>query len=112
MLRMHADRPIDQVAIQPRPAADDGKILLLDRAMLELQGQLVMGPIVAGHEDDAAGVAVEAVDDARTRRPAAALSAGPKWNCSAPARVPDQCPRAGCTTIPGGLLTTTSSSSW
>ena len=39
------------------------------------------------------------------------LRLGPKWNCSALTSVPDQCPRAGCTTMPGGLLTTTRSSS-
>ena len=74
-------------------------------------GELVVGLVGAGDEDHAAGVAVEAMDDARPQWPAAAAEAGPKWNCKAPASVPDQCPRAGWTTMPGGLLTTTRSSS-
>ena len=45
------------------------------------------------------------------RGTAAALTRGPNWNCKAPATIP-ACPCAGWTTMPAGLLTTTSSSSW
>ena len=110
-VRMEPDRAIDDVAIPLRTARDQGEILLLDRTHGELFGQLGMGLIVAGDENHAAGVAVEAVDNARPARPAAGAEGGAKMELQAPASVPDQCPRAGCTTMPGGLLTTATNSS-
>ena len=72
-MRVDPDRLVDPVAVQLGPAGDQGEILLFDRAGLELRGQAGVGQVVPGHEDHAAGVAVEAVDDARPawgRRPA------------------------------------------
>ncbi len=70
LLRMHADGAIDEVPVAVRPARHNGEILLLDRAVLKLEGELVVRPIGAGDEDDAAGVAVEAMDDSRPQRAA------------------------------------------
>ena len=75
---MHGNRAIDDVAVHFRRADDDGKVLLLDRARLELDRQPVMGLIVPGHENRAAGVAVQSMHDARPQRPAAAAEAGAK----------------------------------
>ena len=74
LLRMHADGAVDEIAVAVRPAGDDREILLLDRAVLELEGQFVVRPVVAGDEDDAAGVAVEAMDDPRPQLAAACCS--------------------------------------
>ena len=67
-------------------------------------------PVVLGHDDHAAGVAVQAVDDARPRRPAdgAQLVAvmGQRRGQGALPVAP-----CGWTTMPGGLLTTISQSS-
>src|SRR5262249_34858526 len=76
MHRMHGDRAVDDVAVQLRRAGDQRKILLLDRARLELHGKLVMGLVVPRDEDRAARVAVEAMHNARPQRAAAAAEAG------------------------------------
>ena len=111
LLRMHADGAIDEVAVAVRPAGDNGEIFLLDRAVLKLEGEFVVCAVGAGDEDDAAGVAVEAMDDSRPQRPARAARRGAEMELQRAAKVPDQCPRAGWTTIPGGLLMSTRSSS-
>ena len=76
LLGMNADRAVDDVAVAVRPPDDQGEILLLDRAGLELRRQLRVRQVGAGHQDHAAGVAVEPVDDARPGRSAAAAQAG------------------------------------
>ena len=45
---------------------------------LELDRQPAVGLVVPGHEDRAAGVAVQPMHDARPQRPAAAAEAGAK----------------------------------
>ena len=71
LLGMIADRGVDDVAVELRHARDDRQVLLLDRAGLELGGERVVGLVVLGDDDHAARVAVEPMDDARPRRPAA-----------------------------------------
>ena len=85
---MHADGAIDDVAIEFRPARHDGKIFLLDGAVLELRGQLEVGAIGAGHEDNAAGIAVEAMDDARAGGTAAAAQGGAEVELQGPGQGP------------------------
>ena len=70
MLRMQPDRQIDPVAIEIRLAGDDGKILFLHGAVFELRRQSQMSLVVLGHDDHAAGIAVEPMDDSRTGWPA------------------------------------------
>ena len=72
LIRMDADRLIDEIAVVIGIARDDGEILLFDRSLLELAGEREMNLIGLGHDHHAAGVAVEAVDDARPRRAAGA----------------------------------------
>ena len=76
VFRMYGNRAIDDVAVHLGRAGHDGKIFLLDRARLELDRQPAMGLVVPGHEDRAAGVAVETMHDARPQRSAAAAKAG------------------------------------
>src|SRR5262249_51628751 len=59
-----ADAALDVVAVAVEHALGDGHVLLEDLARLELHGQVAMGSLFLGDEDDAGGVAVEAVDDA------------------------------------------------
>ena len=75
---MHADGAIDDVAIELRPPAAIAKYSFSIVRCWNLRAKLEVGLIGAGHEDHAAGVAVEAMDDARAVQPAAALKAGPK----------------------------------
>ena len=60
---MEPDRPFDVVAVALGDARDQGEVLLLDRALLELLGELPVGEVVLGDDQQAGGVAVEAVDD-------------------------------------------------
>jgi hypothetical protein len=69
---MVANRLVDHVAIHTRHAREDGQILLLDVARLKLRGECVVRLIILGHDDDAAGVAVEPMHDTGPRRPATA----------------------------------------
>ena len=68
--RVDSDWPIDQVAIVLGRAGDEGEILLFHRAIVKQRGQLSVRQVVLGHEDHAACVAVEAVDDPGPGRPA------------------------------------------
>ena len=58
-------RRLDVVAVAVEHARGDGDVLLEDLARLELHAQVAVRLLLLGDEDDAAGVAVEAVDDAR-----------------------------------------------
>ena len=77
----------------------------------ELPGQGQMRLVVLGHHQAAAGFLVQAVDDARTRHAADAAKEPWQWCSRALTRVCSSWPAAGCTTRPGGLLSTRSDSS-
>src|SRR5437899_2467131 len=62
--RMMADPPFDVIAVAVEHAGRDGDVFLEDFAVLELQAHIAMRHLVLGYENDAAGVAVQAVDDA------------------------------------------------
>jgi hypothetical protein len=81
-------------------APDERVVLLLDFPQRELPRQFLMGAVVFGDHHDSRRAAVEPMDDPGTRRAASAFTS-----------VPRACPAAGCTTIPAGLLTTTTSAS-
>src|SRR5262249_35676658 len=61
---MVADAFFDVIAIPVEDAGGEGEILLEDLAALELSAEVAVGGLFLRNEDDAAGVAVEAVDDA------------------------------------------------
>ncbi len=84
-------------------ADDDGEILLLDACAARTARPAAGGPVVLGHDDHAAGVAVEPMHDARPRRAAARCSTGrnetarPRSACPTNAPWPDARPcRAAC----------------
>ena len=104
---METDRAVDNVAVARRTADHQCEVLLLDRPGGELLGQFGVGHVVSGDQDRAAGVAASRWTMPGRFSPPATLKVGPKWNCSSPTSVPDQWPRAGWTTMPGGLFTTT-----
>src|SRR5690606_2542288 len=58
------DFPLYVVAVPVEHAGGQGDVLLEDLAEFELQRQLAVGLLLLGDQDGAAGVAVEAVDDA------------------------------------------------
>ena len=60
-----ADAALDVIAVAVEHARGDGHVLLEDLAPLELHAQFAVRHLFLGHQDDAAGVAVEAMDDAR-----------------------------------------------
>ena len=61
---MVADAAFDVIAVAVEHAGGDGDVLLEDLALLELHAQVAVRLPFLGDEDDAAGVAVEAMDDA------------------------------------------------
>ena len=65
VVRVVADPALDVVAVAVEHAGGDRDVLLEDLARLELHAQVAVRRFLLGDEDDAAGVAVEAVDDAR-----------------------------------------------
>ncbi len=69
---MDADRQVDQVAIAIGIVADDREILFFDSPLLKLIGQSKMGTIGLGDDKHAARVAIEPVDDPRSRGAAGA----------------------------------------
>src|SRR5262249_12681112 len=60
-----ADAPLDVIAVAVQHAGGDGHVLLENLAVLEQGAQLAVCRLFLGDKDDAAGVAVETVDDAR-----------------------------------------------
>lgn len=75
---MKSDGAIDEVAVVRRAAADQGEVFLLDRAPGELLRELIVRLIVAGDQDHAARVAVEAMNDARATQSAGAAERWPE----------------------------------
>src|SRR5260370_34485724 len=65
VVRMMADAALDVIAVPIEHPGGNGQVLLEDLAQFELHAQFAVAKLVLGHEDDAAGVAVETVDDAR-----------------------------------------------
>ena len=63
--RVEADRPLDVVAVALGDARHQRQVFLVDRPLLELGGELAVGQVVLGDEQQARGVAVEPVDDPR-----------------------------------------------
>ena len=70
LVGMDADRQIDLVGVELRLPLGDGQVGLGDAAALKLLRERMVGRFAPGHHDHAAGVAVEAVDDARPGWPA------------------------------------------
>ena len=61
-----ADRLLNHVAVPVRLRGNDRQVLLCQRSCGELARQMLVCPIGFGHDEDAAGVAVEPVDNARS----------------------------------------------
>ena len=106
VVRVVRDPRFDVVAVAIEHAGGDGDVLLEHLARLELHAQVAVGLLVLGDQDDAAGVAVEPVDDARPVVAVQLAEIAAKWNCRALTSVPVQLPLAGCTTMSCGLLMT------
>ncbi len=66
LVGMRTDRAIDQVAIAIGRWGDRCPVVLLDRPMFELLGELRVCEVVLGDQYDAAGIAIQSVDDARS----------------------------------------------
>ena len=62
-----AEGRINQAVIVAHAAVDDGKVFLLDGAGLEDFAKFAGGSWIFGDENDAAGFAVEAVDETRPK---------------------------------------------
>ena len=58
---------VDDVAVEPDVALANGEILLSNRAAFELQRDTPMGLVGLGDEQDAGGILVQAVHDARAK---------------------------------------------
>ena len=58
-----ADAAFDVIAVPVEDAGGDGNVFLEHLAVLELQAQLAVRRFLLGNQNDAAGVAVQAVDD-------------------------------------------------
>ncbi len=71
-----ADRFVDDVAVVVEHAGDDGEVLFFDVTRFELLGQSVVGLVILGDGDDAAGVAIESMDDAGASGSAATAERG------------------------------------
>src|SRR5467141_2195051 len=65
VVRVAGDAALDVVAVAVEHAGRDRLILLEDAPLLELEAEVAVGHLVLGDQDDAAGVAVEAVHDPR-----------------------------------------------
>jgi hypothetical protein len=64
ILHIPAERSFDATLVLLHPSVHQRKIRFLDGAILELSNERVIGRVALGEEDDAAGLFVEAVDDA------------------------------------------------
>lgn len=71
-----ADGAIPEAVGRSGAADDEGEVGFVERAVFELGGEGVVGGVVFGDDEDAAGFAVEAVDDAGTQDAADAGEAG------------------------------------
>jgi len=98
--RVATNRRVDAAQLGPCPAlVRDCLVLAAHAARGDHAHQRVHGAALAGHHEQAAGVFVEPVHDARARHLEALGS-----RASRPlSRVPLQFPGAGCTTMPAGL---------
>ena len=63
---MSAQSDVDDIGVEVHGAVHNGKISFFGVAMFELMGQTPMGGIGFGHDDDAGGVAVQAMNDTGT----------------------------------------------
>ena len=110
MHRIAADRNVDALALlHQSPHQRD--VLLLDFAIVKLARQLLVRGVVLGDDHHAGRALVETMHDARPQLAADAAQVGDVVQ----QRVDERAAvvsRAGCTTIPAGLLTTTTSASW
>src|SRR5207248_6597692 len=64
VVRVPDDAALDVIAVAVEDAVDQGPVLLEDLAQLELHAQVAVRLLLLGDQDDAAGVAVEAMHDA------------------------------------------------
>ena len=70
MHRVAGDGPLDAPALVAHAAVHQRQVGLLHLPSGELRGQAPMGRVVLGHQQHAAGVAVQAMHDARPQRAA------------------------------------------
>ncbi len=63
--RVEAEGLLDVVGVARGGPVDQGEVFLADRPGFELAGELAVGPVVLGDDQEARGVAVEPVDDPR-----------------------------------------------
>jgi hypothetical protein len=105
-----ADRQVDQVAVVVGYATDDGGVLFLDRPLFELGGERQVRRIVLGDDDDSAGIAVQAMHDAR---PGAAADLAELFEAESQSgrQRAAPMPASRMDDHPGGLLTTIRTSS-
>ena len=97
-----ADRRVDRPRARGEPAAGQRQVDALDLAAPDLRLQRRVGLVVAGDDEQAAGVLVEPVDDPGPLGVGAAAEELP----SSSTRVGPRCEGAGWTTRPAGLSTT------
>ena len=60
---VEADAAFDVVGVSLGSAGDEGEVFLVDGALFELEGEVAVGLVVFGDQEEARGVAVQAVDD-------------------------------------------------
>ena len=113
LLRIAADRRLDPADVRGDAALDERQVGLLHPARLELGHQAGLGGVVLGDHQQAARVAVEAMDDPRAgaRRRSRRTRRPPARPSRALTRVPAGWPGDGWTTRPAGLSTISRSSS-
>ena len=99
------ERRVDRAAARGRAALDERQVLAHDLARRERRLQAPVRLLALGDDEQARGVAVEAVHDPGPPR----LAAGRAARARAPARAcRSRCGPAGCTTTPAGFSTTSS----
>src|SRR5688500_12813576 len=65
--RMWREGGVDRTFLRPRPAADEGEVLLLDGVVLELVGKVLLRRAIQREEQHAGRVLIEAMNDADAR---------------------------------------------
>ena len=107
---MKSDRLLDVVTVALWNAVDQGEVLFLHAAQLELKSKLMVDALVLRDDQETRRVAVEAVDDPRPFFAGECGKAVEMKLKGVDQRAAPVSPR-GCVTIPAGLLTTARCSS-
>ena len=75
LTRMDTNVGLNVVAVEIQHPVDDGPVLFLDGALLELGAQFVVDLVILGNDNDAGCVAIEAMERSRGENwPATSLS--------------------------------------